>query len=174
MVNYHIFRERPWLVVNETIILTLDKLLSAVLALSIDAHRQWLISLVAMPVCDVYTFATHLSSLSPPSQGMTQPCTQLSVDPHCELNEGFKIPPQVLSPPALPAPGGGWFAVVTWIPWSWICSRPLCAACRCPLQTPTETPRDRAWTENCLLRLGMKTLKPKGVPATHGWYHSTN
>lgn len=83
---------------NETIIVTLDKLLSATLTLSIDAHRQWLISLVAMPVCDFYTFATQLSSLPPPLQAVTQPCIQLPADPHCDLNQGFKIPPRVLSP----------------------------------------------------------------------------
>lgn len=175
---------RPWLAVNETIILALHKLLSTILTLPIEAQRQRLISLIAMPVCDVYTSATQLSSLPPPLQCMTQTCTQLPVDPHCELNQGFKIPPRVLSPAfdtSFASTAGGWFAVVTWIPWSWICSRPLCAASRCPLQAPTEPAWDRAWTENCLLRLGMNKLsftegkfKPKGVPATHGWYYSTN
>lgn len=134
----------------------------------LDAYRQQLISLIAMPACE----CLHLrySALFPaPSIARHDPAlqTQLPVVLHCEPNQGFKIPPLVLSPASKPSSASTSRRVVCCsdpntlqLDLQWTASCCESAASRSQLQTLLETPWDGAGTENCAsFNLGMNKLR---------------
>lgn len=135
----------------------------------LDAYRQQLISLIAMPACDVYTFATQPSSLPPALQGMTQPCTHNCLWSYIvnQIRALKSLPWFSVQPPnpALPAQVAGWFAVVTRIPCSWICSGLLLAVKALPPGV-----HYKLFFKHPGMEPGLKTVPP----STLGWINSEN
>lgn len=133
----------------------------------LDAYRPRLISLIAMPVCDVYTFATQPSSLPPPLQCMTQPCAHNCLWTYIvnQIRALKSFPWFSVQPPkpALPASVNRWFAVVIWTRCSWICSRLLSA-----LKALPPGVHHKPFLKHPGTKPGLKTEPPSGL----GWKNS--